>query len=149
MKSMIFASRTLLSSGLVLVLLPSLFLTLQGKPDWLLEALYQCSVLSAALFTLLLIVNEVLHRITWLWTLRPATLAVSVAAVLVGVIYLNGAAFIGANQAKEGTWHLLPLFLIHHQSTAMAVLGGITLGIHALWMSCIFLIRRWRTSGAQ
>ena len=118
MRKIIIASRILLSIGMALAVVPSLYIYFRDKPEWLGEAIYLSSAWVVASVVVMALCTEVYY--CFFKSIYPAVtlLAATLAAVLSASIYINGATFFGAGTADINTWHLLPLFTALHQIKA-------------------------------
>ena len=145
MKRIHLISRTTLTTGLLLVALPCLYLGLLPYQDWQRQPVYHASGLAALPLGALWIATELAQRIRLLRCMAPTCLAANLAAAVVAAFYLNGAVFFGLDKAGENTWHLLPLFLNHHQMNATALLAAAAAIAH-LTLGGIMLLRRQKQS---
>lgn len=145
MKKIHLLSRITLATGLLLVTLPCLYLGLFPYQDWQRQPVYDASGLAALLLGALWIAAELAQRIRLLHCMAPTCLAANLAAAVVAALYLNGAVFFGLDKIDQNTWHLLPLFLNHHQMNATALLAAAAAIAH-LTLSGIMHLRRQKQS---
>ena len=112
--------------GIAFLITAIISASIADMPQWYSEAIYESVTYLFFSFCILAVITNFLARFTSNILLSIFVLSIVLSAVIIPLIYVNGAAFLGGENAKFESWHLLSMFTAIYQVQASIFFGGIT-----------------------